>query len=219
MAHGHSSGDFTSRAANLGALPSITRREFAARTAATGAAVLGFPAVLSARSPNEKLNVVLIGCGGRGAGKSHIASYDLCKRARAGRHYMLVAPNYKTLMQSDLQTFLGTVRRLGLLRRWHKGDMFAELTGGATVFVRSGHEPENLAVAASVAKAYTGPEAFQAVSQMVQYHGGIGYTWEHDAHLFYKRAKTNETLLGSTESHLDRIAAHILDNEEAEVAS
>jgi predicted dehydrogenase len=45
---------------------SLTRRRFLQQTALTGAAVLGVPAIVSCRSPNEKLNLVLIGCGGRG---------------------------------------------------------------------------------------------------------------------------------------------------------
>jgi hypothetical protein len=46
---------------------SLNRRRFLQQTAATGAAVLAAPAILSARAPNEKLNIVVIGCGGRGA--------------------------------------------------------------------------------------------------------------------------------------------------------
>jgi alkylation response protein AidB-like acyl-CoA dehydrogenase len=41
---------------------------------------------------------------------------------------------------------------------------------------------------------------------MVQYHGGIGYTWEHDAHLYYKRAKSSELLLGAPSLHRTRLA-------------
>ncbi|MBI1916906.1 MAG: Gfo/Idh/MocA family oxidoreductase [Planctomycetes bacterium] len=51
--------------------PSLTRRRFLQGTALAGAAVLGAPAVVSCRSPSEKLNVVIIGCGGRGAGNMH----------------------------------------------------------------------------------------------------------------------------------------------------
>ncbi|TQC48901.1 acyl-CoA dehydrogenase [Rhodococcus sp. WS4] len=93
-----------------------------------------------------------------------------------------------------------------------------ELASAAVAYAAwtADHEPENLAIAASVAKAYVGPEAFEAASQMVQYHGGIAYTWEHDAHLYYKRIKTTETMLGSADDHLGRIAAHLLDGIEAE---
>jgi predicted dehydrogenase len=47
--------------------PSLSRRRFLRQAAVTGASILGAPAVLSARSPSDKLNVVIIGCGGRGA--------------------------------------------------------------------------------------------------------------------------------------------------------
>ncbi len=44
-------------------------------------------------------------------------------------------------------------------------------------------------LAVAVAKAKAGDAALQTTGAMIQYHGGIGYTWEHEAHLFYKRAK------------------------------
>jgi len=69
------------------------------------------------------------------------------------------------------------------------------------------HEPDRLPLAAAVAQAYVSPAAFNAAAQAIQYHGGIGYTWEHDAHLYYKRAKTDEHLLGDGGRHLDRITA------------
>jgi alkylation response protein AidB-like acyl-CoA dehydrogenase len=108
-------------------------------------------------------------------------------------------------------------RKIGSFQAVKQGlaDVYAsvELATGAVAYAAwvADNEPEQLPVAASIAKAYIGPESFEAVTQMIQYHGGIGYTWEHDAHLFYKRAKSNETLLGSAEEHLDRLAAHILD--------
>ncbi|ASR35310.1 hypothetical protein BAY61_10240 [Prauserella marina] len=50
--------------------------------------------------------------------------------------------------------------------------------------------------AAALASVYIGPAYFDVAATGLQLHGGIGYTWEHDAHLYYKRAKTNELLLG-----------------------
>jgi alkylation response protein AidB-like acyl-CoA dehydrogenase len=87
-----------------------------------------------------------------------------------------------------------------------------ELAIGAVAYAAwaADHQPGDLPVAASVASAYLSPQAFEAAFQMIQYHGGIGYTWEHDAHLYYKRAKTNQTLLGGTGPHLDRIADYLL---------
>jgi alkylation response protein AidB-like acyl-CoA dehydrogenase len=61
-------------------------------------------------------------------------------------------------------------------------------------------------VMASSAKAY-GCEVYATVAEdAVQLHGGIGYTWEHDCHLFLKRAKLDQALSGATAAHLDRAA-------------
>jgi alkylation response protein AidB-like acyl-CoA dehydrogenase len=64
----------------------------------------------------------------------------------------------------------------------------------------------DLAVAASLAKAYTGDAFFKAAADTIQIHGGIGFTWEHSAHLYFKRAKTNPLLLGSSSYHRARVA-------------
>jgi alkylation response protein AidB-like acyl-CoA dehydrogenase len=66
-----------------------------------------------------------------------------------------------------------------------------------------------LPVAASLAQTYLGPAYFRAATGMVQYHGGIGYTWEHDAHLYYKRAKSSQLLFGPTSEHRARLADRI----------
>lgn len=66
------------------------------------------------------------------------------------------------------------------------------------------HDRAELPVAAALAQTHVGPAAFATATGMVQYHGGTGYTWEHDAHLFYKRAKSAELLLGT--GHRARLA-------------
>jgi len=63
-----------------------------------------------------------------------------------------------------------------------------------------------LSVAAELAQIYLGPAYFEVATGMVQYHGGIGYTWEHDAHLYYKRAKSSELLFGAPAQHRARLA-------------
>jgi alkylation response protein AidB-like acyl-CoA dehydrogenase len=62
-------------------------------------------------------------------------------------------------------------------------------------------EPEELAVAARVAKSTCCDAAVAVTSANVQIHGGIGYTWEHDAHLYYRRARGAALMFGSPESH------------------
>lgn len=54
-------------------------------------------------------------------------------------------------------------------------------------------------------------DAFRAIAEeAVQFHGGIGFTWEHDCHLFLKRALLNEMLGGTPEQYKDRVAPDIL---------
>jgi alkylation response protein AidB-like acyl-CoA dehydrogenase len=43
----------------------------------------------------------------------------------------------------------------------------------------------------------------------IQIHGGIGFTWEHDAHLYFKRAKTSEVLLGDPTYHRELLAQRL----------
>ncbi|MCU1463229.1 MAG: acyl-CoA dehydrogenase domain protein [Acidimicrobiales bacterium] len=64
--------------------------------------------------------------------------------------------------------------------------------------------------AAHVAKAAAGTAAKLAAKDGIQIHGGIGYTWEHDLHLFIRRFESSEHLLGTTEWHEDRLADLIL---------
>jgi alkylation response protein AidB-like acyl-CoA dehydrogenase len=59
----------------------------------------------------------------------------------------------------------------------------------------------DLAVAASLAQAYCSPVAVKAAEECVQLHGGIGFTWEHPAHLFLKRAKADAVAYGSADRH------------------
>jgi alkylation response protein AidB-like acyl-CoA dehydrogenase len=65
---------------------------------------------------------------------------------------------------------------------------------------------EDAALAVAVAKAKAGDAAVASTAAMIQYHGGIGYTWEHEAHLFYKRAKRLAGQWGDAATHRARIA-------------
>ncbi len=59
-------------------------------------------------------------------------------------------------------------------------------------------------LACATAKAYAGDAARLVCGETVQMHGGIGFTWELDVHVFFKRAKTLEQFYGSTEEQLER---------------
>jgi len=58
-------------------------------------------------------------------------------------------------------------------------------------------DPDGFAVAAPLAKRYCADVFFHAAAEMIQLHGGIGFTWEHDAHLYLKRAKSTQLLHGT----------------------
>ena len=65
---------------------------------------------------------------------------------------------------------------------------------------------EELAEAASVAKSVCADTFLLAAAEGIQIHGGIGFTWEHDAHLYLKRAKGSEILFGDATAHRARLA-------------
>jgi alkylation response protein AidB-like acyl-CoA dehydrogenase len=62
---------------------------------------------------------------------------------------------------------------------------------------------------AAAAKAAANGAYLRAAEEAIQMHGGIGFTWEHEAHLFYKRALVSCALLGSTHQHLEQVAVAI----------
>jgi alkylation response protein AidB-like acyl-CoA dehydrogenase len=69
--------------------------------------------------------------------------------------------------------------------------------------------PDELPLAASLAKAVCGEAYLRAAAENIQIHGGVGFTWEHDAHLYYRRARANETLFGEAREHRARIAERL----------
>jgi alkylation response protein AidB-like acyl-CoA dehydrogenase len=66
---------------------------------------------------------------------------------------------------------------------------------------------ENAGIEASVAKAYVGDVSMHLLQECMQFHGGISVTWEHDLHLFLRRATVNRETLGTPDQHRERICA------------
>jgi alkylation response protein AidB-like acyl-CoA dehydrogenase len=66
--------------------------------------------------------------------------------------------------------------------------------------------------AASMCKGFVGEAAVMISGESIQVHGGVGFTWDCDAHFHYKRAKVNDTLLGSQGHHRQRLAELLLDS-------
>jgi alkylation response protein AidB-like acyl-CoA dehydrogenase len=65
---------------------------------------------------------------------------------------------------------------------------------------------EDLPLAAAVAKTYCSEALREVAAEMIQLHGGIAITWEHDAHRYLKRAHGSAQLFGRPHEHLARLA-------------
>lgn len=68
-----------------------------------------------------------------------------------------------------------------------------------------------LPVAASMAKAVCSDAFFQCAAESIQIFGGVGFTWEYDPHLYFKRAKSTEVMLGDPSWHRERVAQLVFD--------
>jgi alkylation response protein AidB-like acyl-CoA dehydrogenase len=88
--------------------------------------------------------------------------------------------------------------------------MLLEVEGARSAAYYAGwvadNEPETLALASSIAKAYASDAGWRVTASSLQVHGGIGFTWEHDLHFFLKRAKTDGHLFGTPGEHRERVA-------------
>jgi alkylation response protein AidB-like acyl-CoA dehydrogenase len=96
----------------------------------------------------------------------------------------------------------------------HKcADMLLEVESAKSAAYYAGwaaaEDSDELPVVASLAKSYCSEAYFHAAAENIQIHGGIGFTWEHDAHLFFKRAKSSELMLGDPSYHRELLAQRI----------
>ena len=96
----------------------------------------------------------------------------------------------------------------------HKcADMLLEVESGKSAAYyaawAAAEDNEELPVVAALAKAYISDAYFHCAAENIQIHGGIGFTWEHDAHLYFKRAKSSEIFLGDATYHRELLAQRI----------
>jgi alkylation response protein AidB-like acyl-CoA dehydrogenase len=68
---------------------------------------------------------------------------------------------------------------------------------------------DQLPVLAAIAKAFCSDAFLACAGDSIQLHGGIGFTWEHSAHLYFKRAKASQLLFGDPAHHRDKLAGHL----------
>jgi alkylation response protein AidB-like acyl-CoA dehydrogenase len=83
-------------------------------------------------------------------------------------------------------------------------------SAGVESVVQDQRAGAELGAGASMVKAYATDVYSQVAADAVQLHGGIGFTWEQDCHLYLKRAKLNQQLFGGNTWHRDRVARQLL---------
>ncbi|HEY2308727.1 MAG TPA: acyl-CoA dehydrogenase family protein [Streptosporangiaceae bacterium] len=88
---------------------------------------------------------------------------------------------------------------------------YAAAIAAADAGADPGADPARLGMLAAAAKAHCSQALTRAAGQMIQMHGAIGITWEHDAHRYFKRAHGAGQLFGRPEEHVARIAAALID--------
>ena len=96
----------------------------------------------------------------------------------------------------------------------HKcADMLLEVESGKSAAYyaswAAAEDNDELPVVAALSKAYCSEAYFHAAAENIQIHGGIGFTWEHPAHLYFKRAKSSELLFGDPTYHRELLAQRI----------
>jgi len=95
-------------------------------------------------------------------------------------------------------------------------DMYLETESARSAVYYAGWALEenspDASTAVSIAKMYASDAGRTVGNRGIQIHGGMGFTWENDLHLYYRRAKASETAFGDATFHRERIAATVIDS-------
>jgi alkylation response protein AidB-like acyl-CoA dehydrogenase len=102
-------------------------------------------------------------------------------------------------------------------------DMYLETESARSAVYYAGWALEENApdasAAVSIAKMYASDAGRTVGNRGIQIHGGMGFTWENDVHLYYRRAKASENAFGDATFHRERLASFIVDARDATDAS
>ena len=92
-------------------------------------------------------------------------------------------------------------------------DMMVEVESARSASYYAGcvaaEDGDELPLVASLAQAYCSESYFRCAADAIQIHGGVGFTWEYDVQLYFKRAKSSESFLGDAAYHRERVAQGI----------
>jgi alkylation response protein AidB-like acyl-CoA dehydrogenase len=98
----------------------------------------------------------------------------------------------------------------------HCADMYLETESSRSAVYYAGWALEenspDAATAVSIAKMYASDASRTVGNRGIQIHGGMGFTWENDVHLYYRRAKASEIAFGDATFHRERIASLVIDS-------
>ena len=119
------------------------------------------------------------------------------REPQCGRHRQMCGGHHRRLRRPTRPPSARS--RVGSLERARATGYFAALT--------IAEDDPRRTSATSVAKAAAGDCQRLIAKEGIQIHGGIGYTWEHDMHLYVKRMKSGEQLFGTSADHRARLAS------------
>jgi alkylation response protein AidB-like acyl-CoA dehydrogenase len=108
-----------------------------------------------------------------------------------------------------LASYQALKHRFADMKTWVEACHATTLAAGRAVQDRTADAPELVSVAAS----YVGTRSTDIIQDCVQLHGGIGVTWEHDLHLYLRRATVNRALYGTPEEHRRALADLIVTDD------
>ncbi|MHB1418991.1 MAG: acyl-CoA dehydrogenase family protein [Bacillota bacterium] len=139
----------------------------------------------------------------------NIATVFLCSTMAGGvQHVLEMSVEYAKIRQ-QFGSFIGRFQAI----KHRLADLLLEVESSksATYYAAwaVATDQPNASQAVSIAKSYVGEAYAHVCAENVQIHGGIGFTWENDAHLYLKRAKANEVQFGSSRSHREKVAASL----------
>jgi alkylation response protein AidB-like acyl-CoA dehydrogenase len=145
-----------------------------------------------------------------------VATVALCAEMVGGMQWILeTTVNYAKTRQ-QFGRVIGSFQAI----QHHCADMLVltESARSATYYAAwtLTHDAAAAPLAVSIAKAYCSDAYREVGNRGIQVHGGIGFTWEHDLQLYYKRAKASETTFGDAAFHRERIARVVIDTERTE---
>ncbi len=142
---------------------------------------------------------------------TNVATVALCAEMLGGMQWILETTVEYAKTRQQFGRPIGSFQAV----QHHCADMLlrVESARSATYYAAwaLGENDPAAPLAVSIAKAYCSDAYREVANRGIQVHGGIGFTWEHDLQLYYKRAKSSETLFGDSIFHRERIATLIVD--------